>query len=177
MTAKEFLERWDTEICPMVSYDAKKIHALNLPEDVKDFLIEAGLPSDAAPFLNFESSAKKGATKLGLFGKKRKYIYFGYTEAGDKICVLEETGHVLCINHEDGSEIFINSSILKLAECLLAYSEFIDEINKVNGRRAFLEGIATEEQLEKITSRLNNIDGNALNDKSFWMEELQHYRK
>lgn len=60
ITPKHFFDNWDKEIDPLVEYDKSKIGLLILPNEAKDFLIQAGLPESAAPFLNFETSAKGG---------------------------------------------------------------------------------------------------------------------
>ncbi|MGE5628392.1 MAG: SUKH-4 family immunity protein [Solirubrobacterales bacterium] len=182
ITPKDFLDKWNKEVFPLVNYDTDKIKSLRLDNDAKEFLIEAGLPESAAPFLNFESSDKGGSTKLkdkfNLDSFKEKYIYLGFTGNGDLICVIEESGEVVCIDHEnENDETFINSSVPKLAECLLEYFEFGKKIKSVNGRRAFLEGNATEELLEWITKKLEEIDSAALNERSFWREELKRYNK
>lgn len=182
ITAEIFLSKWDTEIMPLVSYDEKIIKKLGLTEEVKTFLKEAGLPEAAPPYLTFESSKQGGAIAVGkkyrALKKKDGYIYLGYTAEGDIICVVEETGNVVIISHEDVKvEQFFNSSILHLVECLMEYDGFIEKINEVNGGKAFLKRNATDELLEWINNRIKEIDNMALEDGCFWKEELERYIK
>lgn len=182
ITPKHFFDSWDKEIDPLVEYDINKINLLNLPNEAKDFLIEAGLPESASPFLNFESSAKGGAVKLTEKYKVdngfSKYVYLGFTGNGDVICLVEGNGEVVYLEHENEyNEVFMNSSITKLAEILLEYSNFVNKIKSVNGRRAFLDRNATQEHLEWITNRITGIDPKSLSEGSFWREELDHFAK
>ncbi len=180
ITAEIFLSKWDKEICPLVSYKEKYIKKLGLSNEVKSFLIEAGLPEAAAPYLNFEASAQGGAIAVGKkykeLKKKKGYIYLGYTGNGDIICAVEKTGNVIVISHENkDDEQFVNSSILQLIECLVEYDEFVNKIMAANGRRAFLESNATDELLEWIRERIATIDNIALDKDCFWRNELERY--
>lgn len=182
ITPKKFLDKWNKEVFPLVDYNIDNINSLVLPKEAKDFLIESGLPESAPPYLNFESPANGGATKLtekfSLNSYKEKYIYLGFTGAGDSICVNEESGEVISLDHEnEKDDMFVNSSIPQLAECLLEYSEFVKKIKDINGRRAFLERNATEELIGWITNRIEEIDAQALSDGCFWREELDYYNK
>lgn len=101
----------------------------------------------------------------------------GYTGNGDLVCVIEGTGEVVTIDHENNSnEIFMNSSVPKLEECLLEYYEFIKRRKLVNGSKAFLKGHTTEELLEWITEKIMEIDRTALQEKCFLREELDRYK-
>lgn len=71
----------------------------------------------------------------------------------------------------------MNSSIPQLAEILLNYSEFIEKIKVINGRRAFIERNAPQELIEWITNRIEQIDPKSLNEGNFWREELNLFEK
>ena len=79
ITPKEFSDKWNSNVFPLIDYDIANINSLALSNETKNFLIESGLPESAAPFLNFESSSKGGATKLiekfGFNSFEEKYIY------------------------------------------------------------------------------------------------------
>lgn len=177
ITPKYFFDNWDKEIDPLVEYEKNRVGLLILPDDAKGFLIQAGLPESAAPFLNFETSAKGGATKLiekyKLKNSFSKYIYLGFTGNGDIVCVIENVGEVVYLEPENNyNEVFMNSSIPQLAETLLTYSEFIEKIKVINGRRAFIERKASQELIEWLTNRIEQIDPKSLNEGNFWREEL-----
>lgn len=182
ITPKYFLEKWNKKVCALIDYDVNVINSLMLPKEAKEFLLEAGLPESAVPFLNFESSAKGGAVKLtdkyNFDASLSKYVYLGFTGAGDFICVTEKTGEIVCLEHENTrKEIFINSSIPQLADSLLEYADFVKKVKSINGRRAFLERNAPQELIEWITKRLEEIDSRSLKDRCFWREELNYYKK
>lgn len=182
ITSQEFLDKWDEEIYGRVDYDAEVINSYSLPQATKNFLIEAGLPESAPPFLTFESSATGGGVRLiekydSAETSYSKYIYVGFNGNGHPICIHEENGEVIYLDHDnDHQEIFINSSIPQLAESLLAYVDFIAKIKAVNGRSAFLEKKATQELLDWIAARLEEIDSESLTQGSFWDEELSGFK-
>lgn len=183
LTPQEFLDRWDKETYGLVEYDNKVVMAsFSLTQESKNFLIQAGLPESASPFLTFESSANGGGSRLTekyddadpLYAK---YIYVGFTGNGHPICIDEENDEVIYIDFDqENEEVFINSSIAQLAESLLAYVDFIQKIKAEKGNRAFLERKATQDSLEWITNRLEEIDADSLIQGSFWEEELSNFQ-
>lgn len=182
ITPQEFLDNWDEETYGLVEYDYKVIDSYSLSQESKDFLIKAGLPESASPFLTFESSLKGGGVRLTekhndadpLYSK---YIYVGFTGNGHPICIDEENDVVIFIDYDkENEEAFINSSIAQFAESLLVYVDFIKKIKAENGRRAFLERKATKDLLEWIANRLVEIDADSLTQGSFWEEELNNFQ-
>lgn len=182
ISPQKFTDNWNKEVFPLIKYTANRVNSLLISEEAKEFMIIAGLPESAAPFLNFETEEKGGIKKVtekyNLNEKYSKYIYLGFTETGNPLCLVEESGEVVYLDHENKyNEIFINSSIPLLAESLLEYSEFIKKIKQINGRRAFLDRNAPNDIIEWFKQRLYEIDPIALNDTCFWKEELDNYIK
>ena len=182
ITPQEFLDSWDKETYGLVEYDNKVIDTCSLSQESKNFLVKAGLPESASPFLTFESSAKGGGGRLTekyddadpLYSK---YIYVGFTGNGHPICIDEGNDEVIYIDYDkENEEVFVNSSIAQLAESLLVYVDFIKKIKAENGRRAFLERKATKDSLEWIANRLEEIDADSLTQGSFWEEELNNFQ-
>ena len=181
ITTKEFLNKWNKEIFGIVGFDRDIVLTLKIPEESKVFLIEGGLPESAPPFLNFESSQKGGGSRLtdkfNLNSNFSRYIYLGFNGTGDTICIDEETGLIMCLDHENIEyKYFINSSIPQLVECILIYVEFIKKIKEINGRRAALEHNAPEHLINWVYEKLSIVDRTALKEESFWSEELQRYK-
>ena len=58
LSPKEFVERWTLSGDILVQYTPEMLESTNLPAETKQFLIEAGLPDSAAPFLSFEAPKK-----------------------------------------------------------------------------------------------------------------------
>ncbi|CAH1202490.1 hypothetical protein PAECIP111893_01807 [Paenibacillus plantiphilus] len=64
LTPQEFLEKWDSETYCLVNFDTNVINSFSLSQETKEFLLQAGLPESAFPFLTFESSVNGGGIKL-----------------------------------------------------------------------------------------------------------------
>lgn len=175
ISPNEFKEKWNEEINPLVNYDEDNVNKCKLPVESKRFLIEAGLPESAAPFLSFESE-DEGA----LLTLKEKYdidqygddIYIGFTGEGDMLAIESKSGVVVCINHETFKKSYVNNSIPQLAESLLEYEYFINSINEINGEFAYLDRECPKEQLELIKCKLININKESLNINTLWWNEL-----
>jgi hypothetical protein len=131
--------------------------------ETREFLIQAGLPCSAAPCLGFEAAKTlpriwelyspgqwKDEEKLPLSA----YRVLGTDGAGNPICLDEKTDEVFLLDHEDGFKTvtFVNSSVSKLAGCLLAN----------NGQS---NGNILKEDIE-------HIDLPALQEGSFWAIEV-----
>jgi hypothetical protein len=182
LTPQEFVNKWDTELSGLVDYHKKDIDSFSFSQATKDFLLHAGLPESASPFLTFESSANGGGIRLPEKDKDahvlRNFIYVGFTGSGSPICIDEENDHVVYLDHEKAYErIFINSSVAQFAESLLIYREFVTKIKALQGRRAFLERNANPESIEWLIDQLKRIDADSLTEGSFWKEEPDLFQK
>ena len=51
---------WNEEIYGLIHYNEKIIHSFSFSKETKDFLIKAGFPESAPPFLTFESADNGG---------------------------------------------------------------------------------------------------------------------
>lgn len=178
ITPQEFLGKWNSETYGLVNYDEASINSYSLTNETKDFLIIAGLPESAPPFLTFESSNNGGGIKLteqnNTLGKMYDgYIYMGYTGSGYPVCINESTSEVVYIDYDNNnSVVLINSTIAAFAESLLVYVDFIKKVKAINGRRAYLEKNATKELLDWVFKSFNQIDAISLKQGGFWEEEL-----
>ena len=153
---------------------------MKLPKVAQKFLFNAGLPNSAAPGLKFVSHGKGGLSKITELFREypvgEELIYMGITGEGDLVCVLEGSGMVISLDHEDGKRIqFINSSIPQLAECLLVYSEFGKQVRIANGQMAFVKRNAPSELLDTLINDFQSIDKDVFNGDSFWTEELSWF--
>lgn len=178
ISPQEFLEKWNIETYGLVNYEESNINSFSLTNETKDFLIKAGLPESAPPFLTFESSTEGGGVRLteknNSLGKMYdRFIYLGYTSNGYPVCINESESEVVYIDYDnENNSILINSTIAKFAESLIIYVEFIKKVKAVNGRRAYIEKNATKELLDWLSKSLLQIDTVALIQGGFWEEEL-----
>ncbi|GAA0086271.1 hypothetical protein UT300007_27100 [Clostridium sp. CTA-7] len=175
INSNDFKEKWNTEIYPLIEYDGKRVNKLEIPLESKNFLIEAGLPESATPFLNFEIMSNGGLLTLKEKYNTDKYAedtYIGFTGDGDIIAIENKSGVIITINHETFEKSYVNNSVPQLAESLLEYAEFVKRIKKSNGRRAYLNRDCAQEELESIKNKLILIDGKSIDNNSFWWNEM-----
>lgn len=177
MNPNEFRKRWNPKLYSFVQYEEDKLKNLDIPVTCKHFLLKAGLPESAAPFLNFEPT-KKGSLrnlkeKYNFDASYEKNIYLGFTGEGHILSMKEPSGMVVCIDHETMEEVYVNQSIPQLAECILEYSEFIKRVKEVNGKHAYLNRECNKEDLEVMIGKFTAIDKDCLNHNTFWSEELE----
>jgi len=166
-----------------IFFDAEIVNPLNLTPKTKEILTKIGLPEEAPPSLAFDSHHDYGGLKLidlykGIPETFSPYIWIGATSAGDLICINENNENIVFLNHEiedNPKEIFINSSIVEFIEFLSIYENFIENIQKVNGGKAYIEGNAPNDMLEELKNKFLSIDNKALLDRTFWIYELKHY--
>lgn len=140
ISPKDFADRWD-KVDPLVPFDKESVDQLSIPAEQKQFLIEAGLPADASPFLCFE-----GTRPLLTVAEKwrqptipSRYRQIGFDGAGNLIAIDEEAeGRIVYLDHEDRfAPVFMNSSVAQLAESLLAYRSMVNTAIAANGRMRF----------------------------------------
>lgn len=121
------------------------------------------LPDSAAPCLSFEEFSRPKLV-WEVFGspsdwspadrtRLASYRMIGSDGAGNPICVEQGTGVVVLLDHENRfrTRQFVNSSIHRLAECLLAYMG--------------------ENEPDRFRSAVTSIDPLALAEGSFWWHE------
>lgn len=68
--------------------------------------------------------------------------------------------------------MYINNTVSQLAESLLEYEKFIQEINTNNGGFAYVDKEWSLEELNDIKEKLISIDIKSLQKNSFWSNEL-----
>jgi hypothetical protein len=181
ISPQEFLERWNKDIYGLVHYEEVVIDKSVILNNDKNFLVIAGLPESAAPFLSFEGSEQGGGKPLNekyevSENEFKEFIYIGFTGENNPICISTTSGTVVSFDYQNNfDEIFINSSINQLAESLLIYDDFVKKIKLANGRKAFLEKNAPSESILWLEKELKRIDKNSLNESSFWKTEIESY--
>lgn len=158
INAKEFVNKWTNEGGVLVFPPTEEIQNLKVPDLTKDWLIEAGLPAEAAPFLSFGKRTMKSwfpyVSELYHLGSQYSALrVVGFNGSGDPICIDESaSGMVVCLNHDiDFKKIFMNYSVPKLAGCLLAYMD--------------------EQDADRFRSAVRKIDPDALREDTFWWYE------
>ncbi len=175
ISPNEFVKQWKSIwVEEPIKFSADTLEDLEIDKEAKKFLMEAGLPDSAAPSLSFSVGMPSICEKYGMEEEYSSYKYIGSTGWGDPICLYEDDGSIVYLDHEENLEYqtFINSSILQLAESLLVYAQLIQETQKENGDDAFLDNNIPERLKKWIFEELKRIDPPAVED-GFWKAELE----
>lgn len=178
----DFVRLW-ADNSSLQRFSRSNLRGVKLSSDSKAFLIKAGLPGDAAPFLCFGPPQKGVLPRLSsewnLPDTYRRYRVIGSEGSGDDICIDEEgQGKVVHLNHDDNfREVFINTSIPQLAESLLICRTFGEKVRKQRGEGAWLKGNASPELISWYHNELTRIDPDALQEGCFWWYDLENFHK
>ncbi len=102
-----------------VRLPARRGKSLRLTAEERELLTEVGLP-DNAPLLNF--GELNDPVPLDEF----PHCYqIGGTANGDPVCLDTKTREVVYFNHDlHVQRVLVNSSLLKLAECIVVFMEY-----------------------------------------------------
>ena len=109
----------------VVIFPADAVSSLAIAASDADWLTKVGLPRSAAPYLSFGSKYEINiptVTELWGVNDGGRYRAIGSNGSGDPIAIDTATaGEVVYLSHDNAFQrVFINSSVTKLAEVLLA---------------------------------------------------------
>ena len=175
---ENFKKLWTEGEDRLVSFPQELIDELLISKDEKIFLVEAGLPEEASPFLTFGQTTKEFLAPVnkvwGLPDDYNRYRIIGSNVSGDPICIDQLTyGAVVYLNHDmQFKSVLINSSVIYLAESLLAYRELVNEAIRINGAEAYMDGDIPIVLLDKTVKTIQQIDKEAFVEGSFWYDTL-----
>jgi len=172
MTPQQFKQRWErVEGDRLMVFPERALSDVRLPVDARAFLIEAGLPVEAAPFLSF------GPPKSGLLPRASlvwhqppafdRYRIIGTNGSGDPVCLDEETrGQVVYLNHDHRfKRVLMASSVFTLAECLV---QFRDVIADAGGDIELIP----PEGFDRLLEGFRTIDPAAGGAGGYWQREF-----
>lgn len=177
LTPTEFVARWGTDDVPLIPSPARVAGRLAIPAGDKEFLIAAGLPEDAAPFLSFRETGEF-PTVDSVFRQPaalRRYRMIGSDSAGSPIALDEGgSGEVVVLDHENQfSPALMNSSVRQLAESLLAYRKLVADTVAQFGPDAFLDGRTSVASRAELRRTLETMDAAAMRPGCFWHGQVQ----
>jgi hypothetical protein len=160
MTADEFKTRYlaalpgnllELGVGKFVQVPEEDFADVPLSTEDKQRLIEVGLPKSAAPYLSF------GPETWGFDGLPPGYFVIGANGSGDPICINEESGEIVCFNHdEDMSRQLANSSLERFQECLCLFQEY-----------------RSAGALSECFAAMRAVDP-SLEESGFWSQEIQN---
>ncbi len=177
MTPREFQIAWErTEPSTPVRFPTEVVVDLPIPTEARSFLSEIGLPSEAAPFLDFGSRQTlsiPSVVDLWKIGDPR-YCVIGSSVYGDPVCVdTSQAGRVVYLLHDEAMVVrFINSSVPQLAYSLLAFRTVVARTRAANGDDAFLDGMIPPELVDWFLTKMETIDPEAIATEHFWFRSI-----
>jgi hypothetical protein len=180
LAPKDFVTRWGTDGDPLQPFPKSAVGTLATAEEDKTFLLQAGLPSEAAPFLTFEVPSAGELTTVAAqwnLGKEfQRYRAIGSDGSGNPFAIDEgQGGEVVCLDHDNRfSRVLVNKSVRQLAESLLAYRKLVEDTRAEFGDDAFLDGKTSPAARARLQQELSRIDSDAMQPGCFWHGELQN---
>jgi hypothetical protein len=178
MTAEEFKRAWERDDFELISFSAEAVAGLRIPEEQRAFLLQPGLPKQAAPYLdfggkyNFEIPSVAEQWRAGE--AFRRYRIIGANGFGDPVCLDEAAdGAVVYLNHDDEMKRrFMNSNVQCLAFSLLAFRDVVRETLKSGGPDAWLDNNIPSEVVDQFILRMDEIDAAAIKADTFWFRSV-----
>jgi SUKH-4 immunity protein len=186
MNPEEFKQKWSPDkLNNWLEFDENELAKSPLKEETKLFL-KNGFPRGAAPFLGFgmiDSDNKfhniydyYQESYEELDKKTKNYWIFGSDGNGDLICFDTSRGdRILLLSHDSVFEIIdeINISVAELAQCLLFFKEFIQQIRTELGDDAFMKVKYSTSHVLDLRQRFLSINPNIFIQSSFWNNAIE----
>ena len=177
LSPTEFVESWKEDLEPLVCASPEAFESVRLPADTIDFLTQAGLPKSVAPFLSFDLLASQFvpvSKSWNIDAEFDEYVSIGSNGSGDPVCLVQPTGELVYLHHDDGfKQILINSSIPQFAACSLVLRELVEATIIQNGGDAFLDNDIPVTELSLARHKFVDIDSEAIIPGSFWHGEFE----
>lgn len=192
MRNEDILAHWRTQAEPTTQFEEHTLLAYNFQPATCAFLLQVGLPLQAAPFLSF--SRYDTPTRGGFYPVQQqydlaeffaRYIAIGSDGAGNPIVInTQRQDRIEWLDHEDGfAPHYVNVSVQALAACLVVYDQFIEQVQQAGGEDAYLDAQFTDSQYAALRHGLLAEDAQATKEGGFWQLELtellanrEHYR-
>ena len=164
----------------VVAFPPSAVGALPIAAGDADWLVTVGLPRSAPPFLSFGGKPQISiptVTELWGVSSGAHYRVIGSTGSGDPIAIdTAASGQIVYLNHDNHFQrVFINSSVMQLAESLFAYRRLIEDTQSENGPNAYLDRDIPAEVLARFESFLRDSDPPAL-VSGMWADELEQLK-
>ncbi|QEC76505.1 SUKH-4 family immunity protein [Mucilaginibacter ginsenosidivorax] len=186
MTPQAFKNSWTNTDEPLSPVSKSRLDRFDLQKPTFDFLHVAGLPGYCEPHLSFANDTDDtyyGISKLTEqydFEEDElqfaKYIVIGSCRDGDAIAIdTTDNDKIVQLDHEDlFSSMYFNSSIETLAEFLILYRDFETEVLQGKDPNDNFQCYNfTDEQFERLKSKMFSVDSGAVTESGFWNEELE----
>jgi hypothetical protein len=181
MTTQEIKTNWNNlkeKTNPLLSKD---INLFGLSDQTVAFFKQCGLPSQSAPFLSFVDNSNRELDTINRISNLYElpkefdsYINIGGDGGGNPIVINTKKNDIIeLLDHEQdfAPMDFMNTNVLSLSACLIAYRTFVNTVIETNGSSAFLNADFTDRQFEALKNSLINADKESAQN-GFWAMEL-----
>lgn len=186
MTPQAFKNSWTNTDEPLSPLSKSRLDRFNLQKSTSDFFRVAGLPGYCEPHLSFANDTDDiyyGISKLTEqydFEEDEpqfaKYIVIGSCRDGDVIAIdTDDNDKIVQLDHEDSfASMYFNSSVETLADFLILYRDFEKEVLQGKDPNDNFQCYNfTDEQFERLKSKMYLVDSGAVTERGFWNEELE----
>ncbi len=171
ITPQQFKQRWESVAGDhLVAFPMSSLSDVRVRSEVVAFLTEAGLPKDAAPFLNFEppktGTLERASRVWHQPSTFDRYRIVGGNGSGDPVCLDEEaSGQIVYLNHDNRFQrVLMASSVFTLAECLIEFRDILAGAGHIDS--------VTTEQYAALLARLRDIDPASCGAGGYWEQEI-----
>lgn len=172
ITPQQFKARWEGALQsdPLNAFPESSLTDVRLPAEVRAFLIEAGLPESAAPFLGFGPPKSGSLPLVSVVWNQEpafdRYRIIGGNGSGDPVCLDEGRDcQIVYLNHDNHFErVLMGSSVFTLAECLVELRDVIDQAGDTE--------MVAPERYDRLLEQFRRIDPEACEENGFWPVEI-----
>jgi len=186
MTPQAFKDSWTNTDEPLTPLSKPRLDRFSLSKATFDFLNISGLPVYCEPNLSFANDTDDNVFGINKLTeqyhfeddkpKYDKYVVIGSCRDGDAIAIdTADNDKIVELDHGDlFSSMYFNSSIEILADFLVFYRDFeVEVLQDKDPDDNFQCFNFTDEQFERLRSKMYSIDSKALTERGFWKEELE----
>jgi hypothetical protein len=171
MSPQDFKKLWISFGGEVDSFDPNVIKSIKISDSEKEYL-KVGLPIDAAPYLRFGSLSgahlQSAQEEYELEEAYKNYKIIGFNGYGDPICLDENDGSVVYLNHDDEfGYIYMAKSLSDLVQLIVIFRKFVTEIKKMPANDVYLVAESTINQMKVI-------DEEAI-DEGEWVEAIESF--
>ncbi len=183
MVAETFKKIWRAEKEPLTPISAHRLAPYPLQGETVAFLTKAGLPHEAAPFLTFIRDVDEAFEGVSCLTElvavpnvsKGQYIVIGQCNEGNLIAVdTHQQDRIVELDREQQYKpYFFNTSIQHLADCLVAYRDFVATVNEARGEGAYLAAHFSDAEFGHLKKELMAAEPGMVLGDCFWNAQLE----
>ena len=181
MDINQIKKYWTNSEEQIYTYKSSQLLNSRLLSTTIEYLINCGLPDGCAPGLSFNNCDKATIpTPNDIFNlsfeELNDFLMIGSNGCGDPVCIdLNSNNEIVYLNHDNYFErVFMNSSVIQLAECIIRQKDFHTSLNPQIVNNTFISRKFSNEEFDKLCEEFMQIDNKSLLENSCWKAELNY---